>query len=101
MPRPQVDKQCLHNIRSVMQHSEDVLNIIKKKLVLEMLQQNHEITDAIAAASMAFAKTFCDKFHIEPTPDNLQKLIGDIVFMNGIAPLIKELIKADEEAGND
>lgn len=101
MPRPQADKQCLHNIRSVMQHSEDLLNIIKKKLVLEMLQQNHEITDAITAMSMAFAKTFCDKFHIKPTPDNLQKLIGDIVFMNGISPIIKELIKADEEAGND
>lgn len=101
MPRPQADKQCLHNIRSVMQHSEDVLNTIKKKLVLEMLQQNHEITDAITAASMAFAKTFCEKFRIEPTPDNLRDLIGDIVFMNGISPLIKELIKADEEARND
>jgi hypothetical protein len=84
-----------------MQHSEDVLNIIKKKLVLEMLQQNHEITDTITAMSMAFAETFCDKFHIEPTRDNLQKFIGDIVFMNGISPIIKELIKADEEAGND
>jgi hypothetical protein len=84
-----------------MQKSEDVINIFKKKLVLEMLQQNQEITDAITAASLAFAKAFCNKFHIEPTPDNLQELIGDIFFLNGISPIIKELIKADKEAGND
>lgn len=101
MPRPKVDKECLHNIRSVMQHSEDIINHAAKKLVLEMLQQNHELTDCITAASFSFARIFAEKFNIEPTPDNLQSLIGDIVFMNGIAPVIKELIKADEEARND
>lgn len=101
MPRPQVDKECLHNIRSVMQHSEDVINHSAKKLVLEMLQQNHELTDCITAASLSFARIFAEKFHIETTADNLRELIGDVVFMNGIAPLIKTLIKADEEARND
>lgn len=101
MPRPQVDKECLHNIRSVMQHSEDVINHTAKKLVLEMLQQNHELTDCITAVSLSFARVFAKKFNIEPTADNLRELIGDVVFMNGIAPLIKELIKADEEARND
>ena len=101
MPRPQVDKECLHNIRSVMQHSEDVINHSAKKLVLEMLQQNHELTDSITAMSLSFARVFAEKFHIEPTAENLRELVGDVVFMNGIAPLIKELIKADEEASDD
>lgn len=101
MPRPQVDKECLHNIRSVMQHSEDVINHTAKKLVLEMLQQNNELTDCITTASLSFASVFAEKFHIETTDDNLRELVGDAVFMNGIAPLIKELIKADEEARND
>lgn len=101
MPRPQVDKQCLHNIRSAMQYSEDVINHTAKKLVLEMLQQNAELTDCITAASLSFARCFAEKFNIKTTPENLRELIGDIVFMNGIAPLIKELIKADEEARND
>lgn len=101
MPRPKVDKECLHNIRSVMQHSEDVINHTGKKLVLEMLQQNAELTDSITAASFSFARLFAEKFHIEPTEENLRELIGDVVFMNGIAPVIKELIKADEEARND
>ena len=101
MPRPQVDKECLHNIRSVMQHSEDVINHTAKKLVLEMLQQNAEVTDCITAASFSFARVFAEKFNIEPTSDNIQELIGDIVFMNGVAPIIKSLIKADEEVRND
>lgn len=101
MPRPETDKERLHNIRSVMQHSEDVINHAAKKLVLEMLQQNAELTDSITAASLAFARLFAEKFHIEPTKENLRELIGDAVFMNGIAPLIKEVIKADEEARND
>lgn len=101
MPRPQADKQCLHHIRSVMQHSEDLISTIKKKLVLEMLQQNAEVTDCITVASFSLAEVFCKKFDIEPTKDNLQNLIGDMVFMNGISPIVKELIKADEEAGND
>lgn len=101
MPRPKVDKECLHNIRSVMQHSEDVINHAGKKLVLEMLQQNAELTDCITAACFSFARIFASKFNIEPTPDNLQSLIGDIIFMNGIAPVIKEFIKADEEARDD
>ena len=101
MPRPQVDKECLHNIRSVMQHSEDVINHSAKKLVFEMLQQNHELTDCITAASFSFARLFAEKFHIELTAENLRELIGDVVFMNGIAPVIRELIKADEEARND
>lgn len=101
MPRPQADKQCLHYIRNIMQHCEDRNNNIKKKLVLEMLQQNAEVTDCITVASFSLAETFCKKFNIEPTKDNLQKLIGDMVFMNGISPIIKELIEADKEAGND
>lgn len=101
MPRPETDKECLHNITSMMKYSDDFINTLKKKLVLEMLQQNHELTDFISTASLSLAKTFCEKFHIEPTDDNLQKLIGDVIFMSGIAPLIKELIKADEEARND
>lgn len=101
MPRPETDKQCLHNITSVMKHSEDVINTLKKKLVLEMLQQNHELTDSITAMSLSFARVFAEKFHIEPTAENLRELVGDVVFMNGIAPLIKELIKADEEASDD
>lgn len=101
MPRPEVDKECLHHIRSVMEHSEDVINHTAKKIVLEMLQQNTELTDSITAACFSFARVFAEKFHIETTRDNLQELIGDIVFMNGIAPLIKELIKADKEARND
>lgn len=100
MPRPQVDKECLHYIRSVMQHSEDTINHATKKLVLEMLQQNTEVTDCITAVTLSFAKVFAKKFNIEPTADNLRE-IGDTVFMNGIVPLIKELIKADEEARND
>lgn len=101
MPRPQVDKQCLHNIRSVMQHSEDLINTSTKRIVLEMLQQNYELTDSITAACYAFARTFTSKFDIELTDENLQKLIGDVVFMSGVSPVIKALIKADEEAGND
>lgn len=100
MPRPQVNKECLHNIRNIMQKREDLINTIKKKLVLEMLQQNVEVTDCITVASFALAEAFCKKFNIEPTKDNLQNLIGDMVFMNGISPIVKELIKADEEAGN-
>ena len=101
MPRPQADKDCLHHITHVMQHSEDLINTIKKKLVLEMLQQNAEVTDCITAASFGVAKAFCEKFHIEPSADNLQELIGDMVFMCGISPIIKGLIEADKEAGND
>lgn len=101
MPRPQVDKKYLHSICSVMQHSEDVINHTAKKLVLEMLQQNTEVTDCITSACLSFARIFAEKFNIELTSDNIQKLIGDIVFMSGIAPAIKSLIKADEEARND
>lgn len=101
MPRPQVDKECLHHITHVMKHSEELIDTIKKGLVLEMLQQNAEVTDAITAASFSVARAFCEKFHIEPSADNLKNLIADMVFMNGISPIIKELIKADKEAGND
>lgn len=101
MPRPETDKQCLHNITSVMKHNEDRINTLKKKLVLEMLQQNLELTDSITAVSLSFARTFCEEFGIKSTGDNLQKLIGDTVFLSGISPIIKELIKADEEAHND
>ena len=101
MPRPQADKQCLHHICSIMQHCENHINTIKKKLVLEMLQHNTEVTDCITVASFSLAEVFCKKFHIEPTTETLQNLIGDMVFMNGISPIVKELIKADEEARND
>lgn len=85
----------------MMQYSEDVINHTAKELVLEMLQQNTEVTDCINAAGLFFATVFAKKFNIKPTGDNLRELIRDVVFMNGIAPLIKELIKADEEARND
>lgn len=101
MPRPETDKECLHNITSMMKYSEDFINTLKKKLVLGMLQHNTELTDFISTVSLNFAETFCKRFHIEPTADNLRELICDVVFMNGIAPFIKELIKADEEARND
>lgn len=98
MPRPQVDIKCLDHIRSVMEQSEDIINRAKDNFVLAMLQQNAEVTDAITAACVAFARVFAVKFDIEPSMDNLQKLIGDAIFMSGMAPLVKALIEADEEA---
>lgn len=98
MPRPQVDTKCLEHIRSVMEQSEDIINRAKDTFVLAMLQQNDEVTDCITAACFTFARIFAEKFGIEPSRDNLQKLIGDAVFMSGMAPLVKALIKADEEA---
>lgn len=101
MPRPEVDKECLERINDVMENSEKTISSLAKTMTLEMLQRNDEVTDSITIASLAIAKTFADKFNIEPTAVNLRNLIGDTVFANGIAPLIKELIKADKEARND
>lgn len=101
MPRPETNKECLHYVNCTMQHSEEVISIVTKKLVLEMLQQNAELTDCITAASVSFATVFARKLKIKPTTENIKEIIADDVFMNGIAPVIKGLIKADEEARNE
>ena len=98
MPRPQVDTKCLEHIRSVMENSEGIINRAKDNFVLAMLQRNAEVTNCISVACLAFARAFAEKFGIEPSMDNLQKLIEDAIFMSGMAPLVKALIEADEEA---
>ena len=101
MPRPEVDKECLVKINTVMEESKKMLGTIAKNMTLEMLQQNAELTNCITGASISFAKVFCKKLNIKPTPETLRELVNDIVFIGGITPVIEELIKADKEARND
>jgi hypothetical protein len=97
MTRPETNQPRLSQICNVLEQSEDAVNRLKKEAVLKMLQENVELTDFISAVSTTLAEAFASKFDFVPTNEDLRKIIGDIIFMTGIAPIIRGLIEADKE----